>query len=67
MSASTGNVVTLKDISNVQTSLRSKSDKNDLNALVTKLKSIEVSYTIHCDKLLPACVLCTLTIIFFLW
>lgn len=41
MSASTGKVVTLKDISNVQTGLRSKSDKNDLNALVTKLKSIE--------------------------
>ena len=41
MSASTGKVVTLKDISNVQTGLRSKSDRNDLNALVSKLKSIE--------------------------
>ena len=41
MSASTRKVVTLKDISNVQTGIRSKSDKNDLNALVTKLKSIE--------------------------
>ena len=31
----------LKDISNMQTGLRSKTDRNDLDALVTKLRAID--------------------------
>lgn len=41
VSTSTGKVVVLKDISNVQTCLASKSDRNDLDALVAKLKASE--------------------------
>lgn len=41
MSSSTNEVVTLKDISNVQTGLQRKTDRNDLDALVTKLKAVD--------------------------
>ena len=34
-------VVTLKDISNIQTGLRSKNDRNDILAVVSKLKAME--------------------------
>ena len=39
MSGKTGRVVTLKDISNIQTAIREKSDKNDLSALTNRLRS----------------------------
>ena len=41
LSEKTGKVVTLKDISNVQTSIRESSDRNDLGALTTQLHAIE--------------------------
>ena len=41
ISECTHKVVTLKDISNVQTGLRSKKDRNDISALVSKLKAME--------------------------
>ena len=41
MSGKTGRVVTLKDISNIQTAIREKSDKNDLSALTNRLRSIK--------------------------
>ena len=41
LSKKTGKIVTLKDISNVQTSIRESSDRNDLGALTTQLRSIE--------------------------
>ena len=41
VSSSTNKVVTLKDISNVQTGLLQKTDRNNLGALVTKLKAID--------------------------
>ena len=34
-------IVTLKDFSNVQTSCREKTDRNNLDALFSKLRSIE--------------------------
>ena len=41
LSEKTGKIVTLKDLSNVQTSIRESSDRNDLGALTTLLRSIE--------------------------
>ena len=41
VSSSTNKVVTLKDISNVQTGLQRKTDRNDLDAVVTKLKAVD--------------------------
>ena len=41
LSDKSGKVVTLKDISNVQTSVRESSDKNDLQALTARLRSIK--------------------------
>lgn len=41
VSSSTSKVVTLKDISNVQTGLQQKTDRNDLDALVAKLKAVD--------------------------
>ena len=41
LSNKTGKVITLKDISNVQTAIRESSDKNDLEALFSRLRSIE--------------------------
>ena len=40
LSDQTGKVVTLKDISNVQTGVRESSDKNNLEALTARLRSI---------------------------
>ena len=37
----TGKVVTLKDLSNVQTQLNDKSTKNDLGAVVEQLQQIK--------------------------
>lgn len=36
----TGQIVTLKDISNIQTKIREASDKNNLEALTAKLRSM---------------------------
>ena len=41
ISECTGKVVVLKDISNLQTGLHSRTDRNDLSALVARLKAIE--------------------------
>ena len=41
ISECTQKVVTLKDISNIQTGLRSKNDRNDISAVVSKLKAME--------------------------
>ena len=41
ISGSAGKVVMLKDISNIQVRLREKSDRNDIDALLQKLKSVE--------------------------
>ena len=41
ISNSSNKVVTLKYISNIQTGLRTKTDRNNLEALVTKLKAID--------------------------
>ena len=41
ISECTQKVVTLKDISNIQTGLRSKKDKNDISTVVSKLKAME--------------------------
>ena len=40
LSVTAGKVVTLKDISNIQTGLVSKEDENNLDGLVKKLKDI---------------------------
>ena len=40
LSEKTGKVVTLKDISNIQTRLSSQSDGNNLEALVARLRAI---------------------------
>ena len=36
----TGKIVTLKDISNIQTRMHSHVDGNDINSLVTRLRAI---------------------------
>ena len=41
MSNAAGKVIMLKDISNIQTSLHKKSDRNDLDSLVSKLKRVD--------------------------
>jgi len=41
ISECTQKVVTLKDISNIQTGLRSKKNRNDISAVVSKLKAME--------------------------
>ena len=41
LSGKSGTVVTLKDISNVQTSIRESSAKNDIEALTARLRSIK--------------------------
>ena len=41
LSGKSGKVVTLKDISNVQTSIRESSAKNDIEALTARLRSIK--------------------------
>ena len=41
ISECTQKVVTLKDISNIQTGLRLKNDRNDISAVVSKLKAME--------------------------
>ncbi len=46
ISDATQKVVTLKDISNVQTGLRSTKDRNDISALVSKLEAMEGMYRI---------------------
>ena len=44
LSSSSGKVVTLKDISNIQLELGSKSNGNNLDDLVTRLRRIEGSF-----------------------
>ena len=41
LSDTTGKVVTLKDISNVQTSINSHTDRNNIEALVARLQAIK--------------------------
>lgn len=41
MSDTTGKVVTLKDVSNVQTSINSQTDRNNIEALVVRLPAID--------------------------
>ena len=41
ISECTQKVVTLKDIINIKTGLRSKKDRNDISAVVSKLKAME--------------------------
>ena len=40
MNEKTGKIVTLKDISNIQTRMNSHADRNDINSLVTRLRAI---------------------------
>ena len=44
LSVTVGKVVTLKDISNIQTGLVSKEDENNLDALVKKLRDMSGIY-----------------------
>ena len=47
LTESTEKVVLLKDISNIQTALCNKKDRNNLDALATKLRSIEGENVCH--------------------
>ena len=46
LSSSTGKVVTLRDLTNVQAELNTGSSDNDLDILVTRLRQLEGSYNI---------------------
>ena len=45
ITGSAGKVVMLKDISNIQVRLHEESDRNDVDALLRKLKSVEGKLT----------------------
>ena len=45
ITGSAGKVVMLKDISNIQVGLNEESDRNDVDALLRKLKSVEGKLT----------------------
>ena len=55
LSQSTGMIITLKDITNIQHSLR-KTDGNNLESLSSYLKSIEGMYMILCLTTYATCV-----------
>ena len=52
LSSSTGKVVTLRDLTNVQAELNNGNSGNDLDALVMRLRQLEGSYSIKPNMVL---------------